>query len=517
MLNNFNIEGIKFIKPNKKFILHSLISDHVVFQSDKEIEIFGLAQEGTIILVKLTSDSDENISYEGYTLVDETHEWMIKLPALTSSFNTYTLTVSDTVNTEVVKDILIGEVWVLAGQSNMGIRVKEMDEGLVTMALANEKFIRIFYQDESLNAEEYPYLKDYDVKGGIWKKADSGENIATCSAVGYTFAYELFNRLNSESNHVPLAIINTQKGGSSIHAWLDRDIVLKNEHIKNFVLSKNYSLDDDKWNTFDKKNYNQVSALFNRRVAPLMKKSIKGIIFYQGENDPYYDPMIYSLRELIDSYSRGFNKNDDLLYFGLIELHPYDGVDYILGPSEKKYNVLGFAQHRQAQINVALDKKYQEHVTIIPIYDISLKWNVEKSQFAYTSLLHPVCKKPVGKRTGQIIYSFCYAKDDRYLAPIYDTHEYDQNSITITLKNVGDGLLTFKNSSEGITTVEVILNNKERVSVKAEIISKNQIRITNVNTANVLKFAYSNFSRNEESNLANSEKIPALPFVISLR
>ncbi len=513
----FDLTGVNYKTPTKKFTLHSLIANHAVFQAEKPIEIFGKAEEGTIILVKLTKDSDKSVSYKGFTVVNSSNEWSISLEALEASFDSYTLTISDTVNESYITDCLIGEVWVASGQSNMGIRVKEMDEGSEVMKNAQESYIRIFYQKDAGNADLYPIDPAYDVKEGVWKVADNGSNIATCSAVAYTFAYELFYQFFAANKEVPVAIINTQKGGSSIHSWLPRESVLKTDPIKNFVLTKGYSLDQTEWNTFGSKNYNQVSALYNQRVAPLMKTNIKGVIWYQGENDPLYDPTIYTVRELMDSWSKGFNKNDELLYFALIQLHPYDGTDYRLGPSTKNYTSLGYANHRKAQFEIALDEKYKDHVQLVPIYDVDLHWDVPKTQFSSQSVIHPVVKKPVGERTAKIMYSFCYAKNNRYLAPIYESHTYDDNSITITLKNTGKGLCTFKDSDKGVTTVEVILTSGKRVNANCVILNPTQIIITGIDTSTIQAFSYSNFSRNEESNLASSEKIPVIPFVVDLK
>ena len=400
----------------------------------------------------------------------------------------------------------------------MGVRVREMDQGGIAMAEAQEDYIRIFYQNEAGGGDAYPYTPAYDVKGGNWKVANTGDNISECSGVAYGFVYELFYSFVSEGKEVPVAIMNTQKGGSSIHSWLPREVVVGTKPIYDYVVTKKgFCPDESYWNQNGAQNYNQISALYNSRIAPLFNFNIAGVLWYQGENDPMYDPTIYSIRALVDSWSKGFNRNDEKLNFCLVQVHPYDGTDPFLGPSEKNYTSFGYAEHRLAQLNVAMDEEYKDNVTLIPIYDVSLLWDVPKTQFQWKSVVHPVVKRPIGERAGKAAWSKYYVGDNKYVAPIYSSHTYTDNTITIKFENVGHGLKTFKNSELGVTTVEVVLINGSRVTVNCKVISKDEILITGVQTNVVEYISYSNFIRNEESNLSSSYGVPALPFKIQFK
>lgn len=514
--DDFDLNNISFSQPENSFELHSTISDNVLFQRDKPIKIKGKAEANTIILVKLVMNNNPSVSYLAQSLVDEDGEFIVELPALQASYNSYTLVISDTVHEDIVENILIGEVWLAGGQSNMGIRVKEMEDGNQVMLDAMESYIRIFFQAEGTTSENYPYEPAFDVEGGYWVTADKGENIALCSAIGYTFAYELFYQFLAEGSEVPVAIINTQKGGSSIHSWLQREVIVNSEPIKDFVLSKGYTFDEATFNTKASQNYNQPSALFNKKVAPLFDFNIKGVIWYQGENDPNYEPSIYSISALIESWSEGFNQNGELLPFALVNLHPYDGTDPFLGESTRNLTLSSYSLHRQAQFEIVTSPKYASTTMVIPIYDISLKWDVPSSQFKWKSVIHPTTKKPVGERIAKAAMTKFYSCEIDYLPPLYQSHTYDENSITITFDHVGTTLRTFKNSVAGVTTVEVYLNDGTRQSVTCRIISYNQIKITNIDTSIVTAFSYSNFVRNEMSNLSSSFNVPAVPFKVSL-
>ncbi len=513
---DFDLDQVDYQLPTQSFTLHSMISNNVIFQQDKAIRVFGQAEPGTIILVKLTKDFDTSVHYQNYGIVPDNGEWIVNLPSLTASFDTFTLTVSDTIHETIVTNCLIGEVWVVGGQSNMEMKVKEMDLGYDLFKDVNEDYIRIFYQTRLDNNSNFPYEPAYDVLGGNWKSATTYENIAHSSGIGFSFAFKTFYAFIQAGQQVPIAIINTPIGGSQIHSWLPRTEITESSVLSAYVEGLGYSLTKTGWNTKGWNNYNQVSANFNEKIAPLTHFNIKGVAWYQGESDGVYAQSVVAIKALIDSWSECFNKNDDLLYFALIQIAPYDGADPLLGTSTNNYWYTAFANHRRAQFDVVMDPKYNETTFIVPIYDIDLKWDVPTTQFAWADPIHPVSKLPLGQRLSKMVMSFVYLINDDYLAPIFESIEMDDNTITVTFINVGSGLILMNDSPNGVSTVEVILKNGIRVNVQAEIISTNQIRISGVQTSDVHFVAYSNFSRNEQSNLSSRNGIPAIPFVVNV-
>lgn len=516
IIMDFDLEQINYQLPTKSFSLHSMISNNVIFQQNKEIRVFGQAQPKTVILVKLTKDYDKSVHYQNYVIVPDNGEWIVTLPPMTASFDTYTLTVSDTVHETTVANCLIGEVWIVGGQSNMELKVKEMDLGYDLFKNVNEEYIRIFYQTRLDNNSNFPYEPAYDVSGGVWKSASSYDNVAQSSAIGFSFALKTFYSFVQYNQQVPIAIINTPIGGSQIHSWLPRAEITESSVLSDYVESLGYSLDTRGWNGQGWNNYNQVSANFNKKIAPLTNFNIKGVAWYQGESDAVYSQSVVAIKALIDSWSECFNKNDELLYFALIQIAPYDGTDPSLGNSKNNYWYTAFANHRRAQFDVVMDPTYSKRTFLVPIYDIDLKWDVPSTQFAWANPIHPVVKLPVGQRLSKMIMSFVYFNNDEYLAPVFESLEMGDNTITITFRNVGSGLTLFKDSAKGVTTMEVILKSGLRVNVSAEIISSNQIQINGVQISDIQFVAYSNFSRNEQSNLASSNLIPAIPFVVNV-
>lgn len=513
---DFDLSQVSFETPKKSISLNSVLSDHAVLQQEKPIRVFGSGTPGSIALSKLVCDSDPSVSYQNYAIVDQFGHYVMELESLSASFETYTLTVSDTVHEIKISDLLIGEVWIAAGQSNMAIKVKEMYQGAETMEAASNEQIRIFYQAEGQDNGNYPSNPFNDVIQGSWMVADLGENIANCSAIGYKFATELFRLLKEVRLSVPVAIINTAKGGSKIQSWLPKSLIQTNSTFKSYVQNAGYSFDELPYDSNNWTNYNQPSALYNVKVAPLFNYQIKGVLWYQGESDASYNITKIALPMLMDCWSKGFNQNDELLDFVFIQIAPYDGTDPANGDSTQNLWNTSWPEQRLGQLDVVKMEKYSATSVIVPIYDISLNWEAPAEQFLWTNPIHPLTKIPVGERAGKIAYSRFYYGVVDFEAPMVESFEYDATSITITFSHVAKGLSLFKNAEQGVKTVEIFHKNGARETVSCTIIDTNRIRITGVDTTDINYVSYSYQTRNELSNLGNSFGTPAVPFKLKL-
>ncbi len=514
IIQDFDLSGVTYKAPISALSLHSIISDHAILQQNKPIRIFGKGTPGSIALVKLVMNDNQSISYLNYSIIESNGQFVVTLPALIGSFNDYTLTVSDSLHELKVHNILIGEVWLTSGQSNMAMEVREVEDGLTTMSLANNPYIRIFYQHIGDHNGIYPITPSYDVKEGHWKVANDGDNIAHCSAIAYSYATELFRLLSEENLNVPVAVINSAKGGSNMHSWLPRQAMLETDSIKNYVLNKGLTFSTSAYNSYGWDNYNQPQALYSQKIAPLFNYQIKGVVWYQGESDGFYNPTIDVIPLLIDTWSAGFNQNDEILPFVLIQLAPYDGQNPITNTPNPDY--VAYAAHRLAQLDVVKMDQYKASTVLVPIYDVSLMWDVPLSQFAYADPIHPTTKFPVGERCAKIAYSQFYYGVVDYSAPIIESYTYDATSITIAFSHVARGLKLYKNDESGVTTVSIYLNNGIRQSVSCQIIDDNHIQITGVDTTQIAYFAYGYMTRNDQANLSNSYGVPAIQFKIKL-
>ena len=197
--------------------LPRILSDNMVLQRDKPIKIWGWA------------DASENvtISFKGQTKkikADKSGKWVAVLNAEPAG-GPYQLTIKGK-NTIILSDILIGEVWVCSGQSNMEWTVRSTKNAEQEIQEAMYPEIRQFLVQKSVASSPAD-----DVKGGDWKTC-SPENVPAFTAVGYFFARELY-----QAHKVPIGLINTSWGGTHSETWTSRQAFEQSDEFKEMIAS----------------------------------------------------------------------------------------------------------------------------------------------------------------------------------------------------------------------------------------------------------------------------------------
>ena len=182
--------------------LARIFSDGMVIQRDARIPVWGWAAPGTRVTARLRGGSAQGIA-------DSSGRWSVTLPA-SSAGGPYALTVSAGTERVVVTNVLVGDVWVASGQSNMEFSLSVANDAAAEIAAAHDSSIREFKVPNSW--AERPASED--VVGGSWAPADP-EHVGAFSAVAYFFAREL-----RRTQHVPIGIVNVTWGGSAIETWM---------------------------------------------------------------------------------------------------------------------------------------------------------------------------------------------------------------------------------------------------------------------------------------------------------
>ncbi len=201
---------ILFILSNNKaqaqqaLQLPKLFSDGMVVQRDVAIPVWGWAAPRTTITVRLRGG-------EAHAVADASGRWSAKLPAA-SAGGPFALTIVGGRDTVIVHDVLVGDVWVASGQSNMEWPIAQVDSARKVIASAHDSSLRQY--KVPISWAERP---EDDLAGGSWAPADSA-HVGAFSGVAYFFAKEL-----REREHVPIGIVNTTWGGSAIETWLSAD------------------------------------------------------------------------------------------------------------------------------------------------------------------------------------------------------------------------------------------------------------------------------------------------------
>ena len=363
------------IPLHAKLWMPSIFDDGMVLQAAKPVPVWGWANPGERVTVRFDSPVAENPTQEVAVQADAEGKWTVVLDPLEASSADSTLTVfTDAARSELVmRDVRVGEVWILAGQSNMGWPLARCDGGKEAAAEAVYPWLRIFKQWPNHGASDEPAR---DVTGGQWTLCTPDE-APHLSGVGFFFARELVDYLPEGT---PVALINTQMGGTYAECWIDLETLQRTPTAEPFLqkavqeIKEGISDPDGYWGI---DNFRRPSALFNGKVAPLQPLAVRGVIWYQGEGNaqkwlaPGYRG---TLTALIQSWRRGFE--DPALPFLVVQLPSFSH-----GPGND-WNAI-----RSAQAQVARDL---DAVELIVTLDCGQSDNI-----------HPPDKQPISERLAR--------------------------------------------------------------------------------------------------------------------
>src|SRR5260221_2833295 len=325
--------------------LPAIFSDHMVLQSDAAVAVWGWAAPGEEVTVSIAGKSNA-------TKADADGQWTLKLDPLEAAGEPQTLTVKGG-TTLTVSDVLVGEVWLASGQSNMEMQMKGKLHGSVDpadeeIAAANHPEIGIFTHDEPLAIYELPAPPQEPLadRAGRWRVC-SPQTVADFSALGYFFARDLHRELGE-----PIGIITAAVGGTPIEAWTSLEAQLAEPALrpvledwqqrlagydaereqKNFLEAKQRWLKERaaanaKGEPAPKapapfKNLGVMAPgdLFNARIAPLVPYTLRGVIWYQGERNalgPLTGFYGAQLKTLINDWRARWGSE---LYFAWVQL-----------------------------------------------------------------------------------------------------------------------------------------------------------------------------------------------------
>jgi sialate O-acetylesterase len=357
-----------------KIQLPHVLSDNMVLQQKSNVKLWGKAAPNAQVNIKATWS---NQKYK--TQSDKDGKWLLSLPTIEAG-GPYEIRISD--GEEVVlKNILLGEVWFCAGQSNMEMPLKgysgqPVEGGTKTIARAKKSIpIRMFTSGFDLSDQNFT---DVD---GKWME-NTPEGAASCSAVAYYFAQNLREILG-----VPVGLVISVKGGTKIELWMSQEML---KTIPEFSSS------------------NRNGNLFNTKIYPLSNFTIKGFLWYQGEANSK-NPDVYE--KLFPAYVTELRKlwgQGDLPFY-YVQVAPYKG-------DEKKESI---RRIREIQFK-------------------SLK-TIPNSGMAVTTDIgdeldvHAPKKEPVGDRLAYWALTQTYGiRGIPYRAPEYKSMEVKGNKITLT-------------------------------------------------------------------------------------
>lgn len=380
-----------------KVVLPKVLGSNMVLQQNADVNLWGKADADAKVTVKVSWDKAKI-----KTTADENGNWAVKVATPAGSFDKYTISISD--GEEIVlENVMIGDVWITSGQSNMEMPVRGWDRQPVENAkdyiLSAAKYadqIRMFTVPR---ARSYNEDKE-DCVGGEWFCA-APKSVVEMSAVAYLFAYNLVGKVD-----FPIGIITSNWGGTRIESWMPIKALED-------VLSKEQLEHKHKIHSI------KPSELYCAMIAPIRKYNARGFLWYQGCSNlgdiDHYDimqaRMVQQWRE-----DWGDTENKMPFYFTMIAPHSYGNSRAIAYPLFVECQQRALANIPNCAMAATTDTG--EEVCI-----------------------HPAKKNEVGERMAAFALRDLYGQGGvDVVAPTYESMRVDKNTAIVTLKNVGVGI-----------------------------------------------------------------------------
>ena len=478
--------------------LPDVIASSMVLQQKQSIPIWGWADAGETVVVTFQKQKLTVVA-------DAKGKWRVNLKPLKADFTSATMTISGK-NTIELKDILVGEVWLVAGQSNMQRLLRETANGEAVTAAANHPNIRLF------NVSREVGFKKKQGKLAEWL-ACSPQSVVEFSAAGYYFGVELEKELK-----VPIGLINSSYGGSQAEAWTPVDYLNANPDLKATVertkiwdeerprVKVEYAEAIEKWKVDSEKqkaagarpspspgvpdslrDYRVASSIYDGMIEPLMPFAIKGAVWYQGEsNEARAEQYNILLPVMIRSWRERWGAGN--FPFGIIQLPNYRAVRP--EPADEAWSFIREAQRRTA-VNTP-------NTGLIVTIDIG-----------EANDIHPKNKLDVGHRMAVWALKDVYGRKLTD-SPMFKAAEIKNGKIILTFDDVGSGLKI--KDGEKLDEFAIAGADKKFVWAEAKIVGKNKVEVWSKNISNPQAVRYAFNNNPKHPNLTNDSGLPATPF-----
>lgn len=477
--------------------LPSVISENMVLQRGIKVAIWGTAEAGEEVTVTMGNQ-------KATVKADADGKWKVQIGPLEAG-GPFEMKIAGK-NTIEFKNILVGEVWVCSGQSNMQMNVGGCINAKDEIAAADFPKIRLFTVPNV--AMDTPQTDC----PGKWAEC-SPKNVGGFSAVAFFFGRHLFKTMN-----VPIGLIHTSWGGTPAEAWtskptleadpdykpiLDRHV----QQVANYPKQKEgYPAQLDKWKEIAEKakaegktppkkpemprdptakgNGWMPSGLYNAMIAPLIPYGIAGGIWYQGESNA---GRAYQYRKLFAAMIQDWRKNwgqGDFPFFW-VQLANFTPKTPQPGNSD-------WAELREAQ----------QLTLSLPKTGTGLAIDIGDAKD-----IHPKNKQDVGKRLALAALAVAYGKDIPYSGPVYDSMAVEGSAIRLKFKHVNGGLVC-----KGEKLIGFAIAGEDKKFVWADVkIDGETVVVSSPEVSKPVAVRYG-WANNPDVSLYNKADLPASPF-----
>ena len=498
-------------------ILNAVFTDHMILQRDMPVPVYGTAEPGETVPVAFAGK-------EKSVVADKDGNWSVKLDAMKVSTTPAVMTVSGK-NKLTLNDILMGDIWICSGQSNM------------------EWVLGACNRPDDLAQANVPMIRLYQMRGTAaptprtefnclpWTPC-TPESVKNFPAVGYYFGRKVL-----QETGVPIGLIRSALGGTAIEPWtpyaelamvpeLAKEKEILDQQIKTYVdtlaalplkatsyvsearnaLSSNTQLPEPPVlpvypiSNNPKRDWN---CLYNGHIHALTRFAIKGVLWYQGEgNTTNAETYFAKKRALIGGWRRAWNQGDFPFYF--VQLANYGNPDTIAGADDG-----GWAKLRMAQLKS------------LAITNTGMAVAIELADIGNPHDVHAKNKKDVGERLALWALAKDYGKKNLvYSGPLFKDMKVEGAKIRIAFDSVGSGLTVatkkgydpvVKEPRGKLRKFAIAGDDKKWVWADAVIDGKTVV-VSSPEVPKPVAVRYAFAANPEGCNLYNNEGLPASPF-----
>jgi len=508
-----------------ELMLSNVFGDGMVLQRDKPVNVWGWAEPGQLVQVNFAGQAEEAVA-------DAEGKWVTTFEPMAASFEPRSLSVMTDGEQLHINNVLVGEVWICGGQSNMEWAMLGTLEWDVEGPSANWPAIRYISLPNIASPE---VQRDIPVaENGGWQVC-SPETVGNFTGVGYYFACRLHRYLG-----VPVGIIDNSWGGTAAQHWCSHETLEGLEHVQPYIerfdeavaayvdgggaegAQRRYEADLAAWETaraeaeragqpeprrpnpngaqyIDPRGERQPAGMYNTLVRPLAGLSIRGVLWYQGENNAFgedWRPYMQTAPAVIADWRENFG--DDELPFGMIQIAGWANRRTMDYDQNHHTNIV-----REVQFNVW---QSTPNTGLIVSYDGNTDGNI-----------HPRNKQTVGERSARWalaeVYGATVPGSDRpipWRGPIYRSYEVVDGRIVIQMDPETSQGLHFKlDTAQGF----YIAGEDHEFHIADASVNASDSTVTvwseDVPEPAAVRYAVSNLPN---GTLLNGQEIPAYPF-----
>jgi sialate O-acetylesterase len=479
--------------------LPDVLSDSMVLQRGVRVPVWGRAEPGEAVTVSFKGQTKR-------TTTSADGRWRVWLDPLKANATPAVLTVAGSNRIEL-KDVLVGEVWLVAGQSNMQFTLAETREAATAIAAASHPEIRLF------NVSRQVAFKHRPPPLAKWR-ACGPESVKDFSAAGYYFAVEVRKELG-----VPVGVINSSYGGSQAEAWTPVEYLLANEDLKPTVertkiwdeerprVRAEYDEQIKRWREeADKaraagarpspsppvpdalREYRVASSIYDGMIEPLVPFAVRGAFWYQGEsNEARAQQYGILLPTMIRAWRERWGQRD--LPFGIVQLPNYREPK--AEPSDEPWSHIREAQRRTAVAT--------KNAGLIVTIDVGEARDI-----------HPKNKLDVGRRMARWALAEVYGRKLTPAGPMFSRVKVEGSKLVLTFDDVGAGLRI--RDGDKLHEFAVAGEDRKWRWAEARIVGRDRVEVWSPDVPRPVAARYAFNNNPRRPSLTNDSGLPAAPF-----